>query len=211
MVPIFTRTQTWTAQFSKQLGGIGVKISSGTLTLEGTQTYATTSVCYVIEGTLDLGGANQTFGRLDSDTTLTRSIAFGSNDIILVQNTAGFVVLSVPDATNFTYTGTGGFTSAMSVTRTFSFGSTAGGSATNAPNLSLTSGASIPTITSGSWFKALNFTGTTSTIPSINVYVDTLTLATGGTYSAMVPIFTRTQTWTSQFSTKIGVHFKAPH
>jgi hypothetical protein len=199
MVPIFTRTQTWTAQFSKQLGGIGVRIPAGTLTLEGTQTYSTTSVCYVIEGTLDLGGANQTFGRLDSDTTLTRSIAFGSNNIILVQNTADFVVLSVPDATNFTYTGTGGFTSAMSVTRTFTFGTT-GGSATNAPNLSLTSGASVPTITTGSWFKALNFTGTTSTLPTTTVNVDTLTLATGGTYTGLTPIFTRTQTWTPQFS-----------
>jgi hypothetical protein len=199
LVPIFTRTQTWTAQFSKQLGGIGVRIPAGTLTLEGTQTYSTTSVCYVIEGTLDLGGANQTFGRLDSDTTLTRSIAFGSNNIILVQNTADFVVLSVPDATNFTYTGTGGFTSAMSVTRTFTFGTT-GGSATNAPNLSLTSGASVPTITTGSWFKALNFTGTTSTLPTTTVNVDTLTLATGGTYTGLTPIFTRTQTWTPQFS-----------
>ena len=204
MVPIFTRTQTWTPQFSKQLGGIGVKISSGTLTLEGTQTYATTSVCYVIEGTLDLGGANQTFGRLDSDTTLTRSIAFGSNNIILVQNTAGFVVLSVPDATNFTLTGTGGFTTAMSVTRTFTFGSTAGGSATNAPNLSLTSGASVPTITSGSWFKTLNFTGTTCTPATTTVNVDTLTLATGGTYSGLLPVFTRTQTWTAQFSKLLG-------
>ena len=203
MVPIFTRTQTWTPQFSKQLGGIGVRISSGTLTLDGTQTYSTTSVCYVIEGTLNLGGANQTFGRVDSDTTLTRSIAFGSNNITLAQSTAGFVVLNVPDATNFTYTGTGGFITAMSVTRSFVFGTT-GGSATNAPNLSITSGASVPTFTNGSWFKTLSFTGSTCTPAALVVNVDTLTLATGGTYTGLIPVFTRTQTWTQQFSKQLN-------
>ena len=103
------------------------------------------------------------------------------------------------NATGFTWTGTGGFTSAMSLTRTFTFGTT-GGLASNAPNLSLTSGASIPTITTGSWFKALNFTGTTSTPATTIINVDTLTLATGGTYTGLAPVFTRTQTWSPQFS-----------
>jgi hypothetical protein len=95
----------------------------------------------------------------------------------------------------------------MTVTRTFTVGTT-GGSISNAPNLSLTSGASIPTFTDGSWFKVLNFTGTTSTpatsASNIGIYVDTLTLATGGTYTNLIPVFTRTQTWSSQFSKQLG-------
>jgi hypothetical protein len=204
LTPLFTRTQTWSAQFSKQLNGIGVNGSGITLTLDGTQTYTATSTCYVTQGTLDLGGVNQTFGLLNSNNTNTRAIAFGSNNIILGHTTAGTTVINVPDATGFSYTGTGGFSTAMSVTRTFTFGSTSGGSATNAPNLLLTSGASVPTITSGSWFKALNFTGTTCTPATTIVNVDTLTLATGGTYTGLTPIFTRTQTWTSQFSKQLA-------
>jgi hypothetical protein len=210
VTPIFTRTQTWTAQFAKQLNGIGVNIPAGTLTLDSTQTYTATSTCYVMQGTLSLGGTNQTFGILNSNNTNTRSIAFGSNNIALAHTTAATTVLNIPDATNFTCTGTGGFTSAMSVTRTFTVGTT-GGSINSAPNLALTSGASVPTITSGSWFKALNFTGTTSTIPTAIVNVDTLTLATGGTYTGLTPLFTRTQTWTPQFSKQLaGIGVNAP-
>jgi fibronectin-binding autotransporter adhesin len=99
----------------------------------------------------------------------------------------------------------------MTVPRRFSFGSTAGGSTTNAPNLSLTSGASIPTLTTGSWFKTLNFTGTTSTPNATTVNVDTLTLATGGTYTGLAPSLTRTQTWTSQFSKPLaGIGVNGP-
>jgi hypothetical protein len=203
LTPQFTRTQTWTSQFSKQLAGIGVNISGGTLTLDSTQTYAANSICYIIQGILNLGGTNQTFGILDSNTTNSRGIAFGSNSITLNHTITGTTVLNIPDATNFTIAGTGGFTSAMSVNRTFTFGTT-GGSAANAPSLSLTSGASTPTITNSSWFKSLDFTGTTSTIPATTISVDTLTLATGGTYTGLTPKFTRTQTWTPQFSKQLG-------
>ena len=203
MSVVFTRTQTWTAQFSKQLGGIGVNGSGVTLTLDNTQTYAATSVCSVVAGTLNLGGSNLTIGTFVSNNTNVRSLVLGSNNIILSTTTAGETNLDMATATNFTWTGTGGFTAVAGITRTFSFGTTAGGSASNAPNLSITSGASVPTITTGSWFKTLSFTGSTCA-PVGTVNVDTLTLATGGTYTGLVPVFTRTQTWTTQFSKTLG-------
>ena len=87
-----------------------------------------------------------------------------NNNIILASTTVGATVLSIADATNFSYSSiTGGFVSNAAVARTYTFGTT-GGTATNAPNLSITSGVSIPTFTTGSWFKTLNFTGSSSTI-----------------------------------------------
>jgi hypothetical protein len=203
LAPIFTRTQTWTSQFSKQLRGIGFNLIDGTLTLDSTQTYTATSVCTLTAGTIDLGGYDLTIGTFSSNNTNTRSLYFGTNNIILSTTTAAAVNIDMADASGFTFVGTGGFTTAMSTTRTFTVGTTSG-SASNAPNLSLTSGASIPTITTGSYFKTLDFTGTTCTPATTTVNVDTLTLATGGTYTGLTPVFTRTQTWTPQFSKQLG-------
>jgi hypothetical protein len=181
--PIFTRTQTWTAQFSKQLGGIGVSIPGGTLTLDGTQTFTATSEVGVYAGTLDLGGFDVTCGSFASSVTNTRSIAFGSNNIILAHTTAATVNLSVADATNFSWTGTGGFTAAASLTRTYTFGTT-GGLTTNAPNLTLTgSGTSIQTFTSSSWFNNLNFTSTAFAVPTTTLNVNSVTLSSAASAS----------------------------
>ena len=204
LTPIFTRTQTWTTQFSKQLGGIGFNLAGGTLTLGDSPSLVATSTTTLTAGTLDLGGFDLTTGIFSSSNTNTRAIAFGSNNIILSHTTAAQTVLAMADATNFTVSGAGGFRSDLAVTRTFQFGSTAGGLATNAPNLAITSGAAVPTITTNSWFNALNFTGTTATPAAATIFVSTLTLATGGTYTAITPIFTRTQTWTTQFSKQLG-------
>ena len=203
LTPTFTSTQTWTPQFSKQLAAIGVNIPGGTLTLGGTQSLVGTTNSTLTAGTLDLGGYDLNAGNFASSNTNTRSIVFGSNNITIAGST-GFV-LSMATATNFTLTTSGGgFVSNLAVARSFQFGSTAGGSVTNAPNLAITSGAAIPTITTDSWFNALDFTGTTATPAATTVFVSTLTLATGGTYTAFTPIFTRTQTWTTQFSKELG-------
>jgi len=208
LTPSFTSTQTWTPQFSKQLGGLGVNITGGTLTLGGSQSLIATATTTLTAGTLDLNGNDLTTGIFSSDNANTRAIVFGSNNINLTHTTAAQIVLAMATATGFTYTGTGGFVSNLTVTRTFRFGSTAGGSETNAPNLAITSGAAIGSITTNSWFNALNFTGTTSTVNSTSVFVSTLTLATGGTYTGLTPIFTRTQTWTTQFSKQLlGIGF----
>jgi len=134
---------------------------SGITTLISAATLTATSTATLTSGNLSLGGFTLTPGIFSSNGTSTRAISFGANNIVLAHSTAATGVLDMADATNFTRTGSGGFTSAMSVARTFTFGTT-GGSTTNAPNLSLTSGASIPTITAGSWFNKLDFTGSTS-------------------------------------------------
>jgi hypothetical protein len=86
--------------------------------------------------------------------------------------------------TDFTYTGTGGFSCTMSITRTFTCGVT-GGTTTNAPNLSLTAGGAIPTLTTGGFFGILNFTGSTGTPSTTALNVNSLTLASGGTYTGL--------------------------
>ena len=204
LIPVFTRTQTWTSQFSKQLGGIGVNGDGITVTLDSTQTYTATSQLIVTNGTIDLGGNNLTIGTVNSNNTNNRAINFGSNNIILATTTAAATNLNMANATNFTLFGTGGFTTVADITRTFSFGNTAGGSENNAPNLSITSGSAIPTLTTGSWFKILDFTGTSFNPGVTTLNVDTLTLATSGTYNGLIPLFTRTQTWTPQFSKQLA-------
>jgi len=185
-IPIFTRTQTWTAQFSKQLGGIGVSIPGGTLTLDGTQTYTVNAQVGFYAGTLDLGGVDLTIGTLAGSTTNTRSIAFGANNINFVTTSTGQTNLSFATATNFTWTGTGGFTAAADITRTFTFGTT-GGTAANAPNLTLTgSGTAIQTFTTGSWFDDLNFGTTAFVLPTTALNIaGSLTLSSGGTFTGL--------------------------
>ena len=206
LIPVFTRTQTWTSQFSKVLGGIGVGVAGVTLTLDNTQTYSATSTCMLTAGTLNLGGANQTFGLISSTNANVRSIAFGSNNIILAHTTAATTVLSMAVATNFTYTGTGGFTAAADIQRTYTFGTT-DGSITNSPNVTLTgTGTGIQTFTTGSWFNKLDFGGTVFSLPSTNLNLNSLTLSTGAsTYSNLTATMRGTGTITSNSNATLGI------
>jgi hypothetical protein len=200
-------TGTITSNGNTTLAILTINSTSGTTTLGGNLALTATGTTTLTSGTLALGTFTLTTGIFSSNNSNTRSISFGANDIILAHTTAATTVLSMATATGFTWSGTGGFTSTMSITRTFNVGSTAG-SASAAPNLSLTSGASVPTFTDGSWFKTLDFTGTTCTpaltANALGINIDTLTLATGGTYTGFIPVFTRTQTWTPQFSKQLG-------
>jgi hypothetical protein len=108
-----------------------INTTSGTTTLGGTFTLSATSTTTLTSGTLNLNGFNLEPVIFSSSNTNTRSISFGSNNIILAHTTAAQTVLSMATATGFTYTGTGGFTADASVTRTYTFGTT-GGSITNA-------------------------------------------------------------------------------
>jgi hypothetical protein len=204
LTPIFTRTQTWTSQFSKVLDGIGFNLVGGTLTLNGTQTYSATGSFNLMAGTLDLGGANLTVGRFISNNSSTRAISFGSNNIVLATTVAATLNLDILGSTGFTWTGTGGFVAAADLTRTYVFGTT-GGTSTNAPNLAFTgSGTAIQTIVTGSWFNNLNFGTTIFAVPNTTINVSTLTLSSAGTYTGLIPLFTTTQTWTPQHSKALG-------
>jgi hypothetical protein len=155
-----------------------------------------TATTTLTNGTFDLGGFDFTTGIFTSSNTNTRSIAFGTNNIILSTTTAA-TVLAITTATNFTYTGTGGFTADLSITRTFTFGTT-GGTTSNAPNLSLTSGTAVPTLTTGSWFNLLDFTGSATTgVPTTTLNLNSLILTATGIYTSLTATMVGTGTITS--------------
>jgi hypothetical protein len=196
--PSFTRTQTWSAQYGKVLGGFAVYIPSGTLTLDGTQTFSATAGIRLAQGTLNLGGYDLTTGTFSFDgNTSTKAITFGSNNIILSTTTAGATNLNCSLATNFTYTGTGGFVTDASITRTFTFGTGGGGTATNSPRLTFTgSGTAIQTFTTGSWFNTLNFGSTAFDPGTTNLNLNNLILSASGSFTNLTATMVGTGTIT---------------
>lgn len=165
--------------------------TAGNVTFNQNYSLTVTGTYTLTAGTLTLAnGVTLGTGIFSSTGAGTRSIAFGSTgagNINLTHTTAATVVLNMAALGGFSYTGTGGFTVAdMSNTRTFSVGNTSGGSLTTAPNLTFTTGASIATLTTASWYNNLNF-GTTSfaiAATSLNI-VKSISLSTGGTYTAL--------------------------
>jgi hypothetical protein len=192
LTPTMVGTGTITTN-DKTLGGLIINGTGITINLNGALAIAATGITTLTSGTLNLNGYNLTTSVFSSSNTNTRTLNFDIGNITLTSTTAATTVLSMANATGFTWTGTGGFIAAMSTTRTFTFGTT-GGSASNAPNLLLTSGASIPTITTGSWFNILDFTGTTCTPAVTSLNLNGLVLASGGTYTNLTPIMRGTGT-----------------
>ena len=193
-----TMVATGTLRFNGATNLAALTINhTGTTTLQdaGAVIVANTNGVTLTSGTFDLNGFTFTAGVFHSNNTNTRSLKFtsGSTMTLNYTGTTGTNILDVADATNLTITGTGGFTvNAMTLTRTFTFGSTAGGSSSNSPNLTFSTGASVPTLTSGSWFNNLDFGTTTSTIPATSLNLNGLTLSTGGTYTNLAPTFVGT-------------------
>jgi hypothetical protein len=176
----------------------------GTMNFNKAYSLTTTGLYTLTAGSLTLNGFVLTVGRFASTNTNTRSISFGSGNIIMSTTNTGQVCLDMATTTNFSCTGTGGFTSPMSTARTFQFGTT-GGSSSIAPNLTLTSGISAPTFTTSSWFNKLDFSGTTGgTIPATTtVNVNSLTLAAAGTYTNLTVNVVGTGTIISNGNTTI--------
>lgn len=200
---------TSTLDTTKALGSLSIDAVGITVSLARATTIITTGSVVMYRGTLALNGFDLTTGSIQSSGSTARSIAFGSNNITLSSATAGATILSFTTATGFSWTGTGGFVRNQAATATVTFGTT-GGTAANAPNLTVNAGASALTITTGSWFDNLDFTGSTctvagasgaNTLPNI---AGNLTLATGGTYTAVRPTFVGSSTVTSSGKT-IGI------
>ena len=186
----------------KTIATLNINLDLATITLQSA--IFVTGVTSFNTGTLNLDSFTLSTGQFFSTGSTTRSINFGTGgNIDLTISSAGAGVLDMSTATNFTWTGTGGFRTAMTTTRTFYFGQTAGGSATNAPNLSLTSGASIPTFTSGSWFNLLNFTGSTCVPAITSLNLNGLTLSSGVTYSNLTLTMVGTGNITSNGNTTL--------
>ena len=159
----------------------------GAWSLSSALTTGVTQTTTLTNGSLILNGYDLTTGIFSSDNANTRSIAFGSNNIVLSHPTAATTVLAMNTLTGFSYTGAGGFTVvAMSATKTFSVGTTAGGTSSNAPNLTFTTGASVATITTAGWFNKLDYGTTTFTQAASTLNVNSITLSSGGTYTALI-------------------------
>ncbi len=193
-----------TINASITFNGVGGEWSLGSaLTTGATQTTTLTN------GSLVLNGYDLTTGIFSSTNTNTRSIAFGANNIILAHTTSAQTVLSMAIATGFTYTssgtfasGTGTFQATMSTTRTFVFGTT-GGSITNAPRLYLVSGASVATITTGSWWSEIHFGTCSFTIAATNQNLSSL-VSNNSTSNLVALTATMVGTGTIATNTTIG-------
>lgn len=185
LTPIMAGTGSLNTAGNTTLTNLTVHSVVGTTTLAAALTTTATGTVTLTSGTLDLGGLTISCGIFSSTNTNTRAIAFGTSNITLAHTTAATAVLSMATLTNFSYTGTGGFTSAMGITRTFTCGTT-GGTATTAPNLTLTSGASVATLTTASWFNKLDYGTTSFTQAAATLNVNSITLSTTGTYTALI-------------------------
>jgi uncharacterized protein YlxW (UPF0749 family) len=187
--PTFLASGTLRTNFNT-LGSVTVNGSGITVTLIGALSIASSSTFTLTQGTLALNDFNLSTPRFLSNNTNARAISFGTGNIALTSTTAGTTVLDMGTATNFTMTTSGGgFTRNQAATATVTFGTT-GGTTTNAPNLTVNAGASQLSITSGSYFKNVNFTGSTSVVlggaggGTVNI-AGNVTLASGGTYTSI--------------------------
>jgi hypothetical protein len=204
LTPNMVGSGTITSNGNATLASLLINGSGITTTLGSALTLASTGTVTLTQGTLNLNGYNLTTGIFSSTNSNTRSITFGANNIVLVHTTVATTVLSMATSTNFTCTGTGGFTADASITRTYTVGSTTGNAGT-AVNLTLTgSGTAIPTFTANSTFNSLNFGTTAFTLAATQIYVGTLTLSSSSDYTNFTPVFIRSQTWTSQYSKVLG-------
>ena len=178
-------------------GNLALQAGGGVTTTLGDALVVAGSI-QMTQGNLDLNGFPCSAGSFGGNSSNFRSIIFGAQNITLTSTTANDVIIFMSTATSFSWTGTGGFVRNMGAAATVDFGTTAGGSTANAPNLTVNGGASNLTIAANSWLNNLSFTGSTCVVLASNVNIaGNLTLATGGTYTSFVPTYRDTGTITS--------------
>jgi hypothetical protein len=160
-------------------GGITINASTTTLTLGSTLTIPASAALTLTAGTLDLNGYDCFCGTFATAGALTRSIAFGTNNIILTSVSSSSIV-NAATLGGFTYTGTGGFVlygnAASGITRTINLGSSSGATETNTPSVIVFAGqtGTIVTFTSTSFVNNLTFVsgflGTFSPPSTLTIY-----------------------------------------
>ncbi len=154
LIPTFRASGTITSNGATLGGNITINGAGITITLAGALTSGGLSF-NLTQGALDLANNTLTVGTFVSNTSNTRSISFGSGNIVCTNTTPGIAIVSMATATNFTYTGTGGFRRNSTTTSSVVFGTSAGATASNAPNFTATGGTSAITLT-GSHLKNVN-------------------------------------------------------
>jgi len=184
--------------------------TAGTVTFNASYALTTTGTYTLTAGSLLLAyDATLSTGIFSSSGTGTRSIQFGFETgpgwIFLTHTTPGTTVLNMATLTGFTYTGPYGFyVNDMSNTRTFTCGTT-GGTTSNAPNLTFNTGASVATITTGSYFNTLDFGATSFNPGTTSLNLNNLTLSGSGTYTSLSATTRGTGTITSNGITMGGL------
>jgi len=203
----FVGSGTFTSA-GKTVGPITINGAGITVTLNGAVTCATTTTVTLTQGTLDLAGFTLSTGIFSSNNSNTRSIAFGTGNIALTSASGSGTSLDMGTATNFTLTGTGGFTRNQVATTTLRFGTT-DGTTSNAPNLTVTGSSGTLNIDgtgSGTWFKNLILSGSSCNVLASNVNIaGNLSLGTAGlAYGSVDPTFRASGTFTSSAGRGIG-------
>lgn len=194
-LPIFNSSSNTITSNGRSIRSLTVSTVGTTVTLADALT-TVVSVSHT-QATFNLAGFTVTTPVWLGSGTSTRVLAFGSGgNIVLNSSTPAATILSIATATGFTWTGTGQFTRNMVATATVVFGTT-GGTTSNAPNLTVNNGASDLTISSGSYLKNVDFTGSTSIVTATYNACGNLTLASGGTYTSVQPTFLASGTLTS--------------
>ena len=188
--PTFLGTTSFNS-LGKTLGSTTVNGAGITVTLTAALTLGVAHTFTLTQGTLDLAGFTLSTGTFSSTNTNTRAIAFGTGNIALTGTTLGATLLSMANATNFTYTGTGGFTRNMVAITTFDFGTT-GGSTTNAPNLTLTGGTNNASFNTGGWFRNFNCSSASSGVLGTFNLAGNLIINPSSSYNAFNPTFRAT-------------------
>lgn len=189
-VKTFNSTGTITSA-GKTFSSTTIDAASHTVTLNDNLTIGSSSTITLTRGTLSLGaGFTLTCGLFSSSNSNTRDIMFGSGSIALNTTSSPVTCLDIANATGFTWSGTGLFTHNLPVSTTVVFGTT-GGTTSNAPNFTAasTSSSRTLTITNGSYFKNVNFTGNYATVTGIYNACGDLTLGSDGAYLSFRPTF----------------------
>jgi hypothetical protein len=96
--------------------------------------------------------------------TLTGTLNFGGGYIVLNNTTAASTALSMININNFITDQTGYFVIAPTSTKILNYGSGTGATTTNTLDIYINGGGSTITLTSNSYFRTIDFTGSTSIV-----------------------------------------------
>lgn len=201
--PTFLASSTFTSN-GKTVSDTTLNASGGTLTLSGALTVAATATFTLTAGTLNLNGANLSCGIFSSSNSNIRAITFGANNIALTFNGVIIEVLAMTVATNFTWTGTGGFTRTAVSPASMTF-NTAASTSPNAPNITIAAAGNGITLTNGSWFKTVTFTGASSSGTGSIRLIGDLVIPASGTFTGLGANFYTTSTFTPNANTLASV------
>lgn len=186
-------------------GGTGEEVFlSNDLTISNTLTFTS--------GILRLNQKNISCTRFISSNTNTRELILTWNGvdskIFLTSAVAGETIVDMGVTTNLTVTGggtTGGFYRNQTVTSSVQIGWSSGGTTARTVNLFITGGSAQLTLSSGAYFKKLDFTGSSCNVvnsASTPLFVSgDVILSSTGTYTGLEITFNGSSTVTSNGKT----------